>query len=113
MSHVVSTLLEVKSLAETYMFLSVVELDTSPLPNSTPGADPGSTNLQLVLNIVFGTLGAVAFLMIVISGLRYILSSGDPGKMSQAKNGVIYSVVGLVISLAAFSIVTLVAGGLQ
>jgi hypothetical protein len=63
------------------------------------------------LQIVFGTMGAVALLVIVISGLRYVLAAGDPGKMSQAKMAILYALIGLAISLAAFSLVAFVVKG--
>lgn len=102
-----------KAVPEVFRRFAEIPLDTSPLPNNNPGFDAGSMHLQVVLNIAFGTLGSIALLIIVISGLRYILAGGDPQKMSQAKNGIIYALVGLAIILSAFTIVTLVAKGLQ
>jgi len=68
--------------------------------------------IQQVLGIVFGVIGAVALLIVTVSGLRYILSSGDPQKTARAKDGIIYSLVGLAVALAAESIVYFVAGRL-
>lgn len=76
----------------------------------TPTADSGA--ISTILGIAFGALGALALLMIVISGLRYILAAGDPQKVSKAKNGLIYSLVGLAIAIAAESIVAFVVGNL-
>jgi hypothetical protein len=76
----------------------------------TPYAD--NTALSNILGIAFGAIGALALLMITISGFRYILSAGDPQKMSKAKNALIYSLVGLAIAVAAESIVGFVAGSL-
>lgn len=76
----------------------------------TTGAD--STALQTVLSIVFGIIGVLAVLMITVSGLRYILSSGDPQKTAQARNGIIYSLVGLAVAIMAEAIVYFVVGQL-
>lgn len=98
--------------AAPYYLLAMIDIDTDPLPNSA-GSDPAGGLLSPILTIVFATLGSIALLMVVISGFRYILSSGDPSKMSQAKGGIIDSLVGLAVVLAAFSIVTMVARALQ
>ena len=76
----------------------------------TPAAN--SDTLHTVLNIVFGTIGALSLLMITVSGLRYVLSAGDPQKTAQARNGIIYSLVGLTIAITAEAIVHFVIGRL-
>lgn len=79
------------------------------LPNSDSGvADPAQGALADVLHIVFGLSASIALLIIVISGFRYILAAGDPGKTAQAKKAILYAVIGLIVSMAAFSIVTIV-----
>ncbi len=61
-----------------------------------------------IVNMIIFIVGAVAVLMIVIGGLRYTLSGGDQSAVSTAKNTIIYSVVGLVVSLMSFAIVNFV-----
>jgi len=87
---------------------AVGPIDTSTLPNAC-----ASTNeLQAILKIVFGVVGALALLMITVSGFRYITSAGDPQQATQAKNGLIYSLVGLAVALTAEAIVAFVVGNL-
>jgi hypothetical protein len=57
--------------------------------------------------IIFAA-GSIAVLMIVIGGLRYVLSNGDPQGTQRAKNTILYAVIGLVIALAAEAILRLV-----
>ena len=83
---------------------SVVNL--SPLPQT---ADT-STIISTVLSIVFGIVGALALLFITISGLRYITSAGDPQKTAQAKEGIIYALVGLAIAISAEALVSFFIG---
>lgn len=70
--------------------------------------DP-ETSVQTILTIVFGLGGAVAMLVIVIAGIMFILSRGDPQKSATARNAIIYAGVGLAIMVLAFSIVGFVA----
>ncbi|QQS69111.1 hypothetical protein IPP75_04285 [Candidatus Saccharibacteria bacterium] len=88
------------------------DINYSPLPNSGATGDIAKESIPEILRIVFGISGSVALLIIVISGLRYILASGDPAKMAQAKKGILYAVIGLAIALSGYSIVTLVVRGL-
>ena len=80
--------------------------------NSLPGAQKGglanSSELNTILQIVFGVLGALAALSIVISGINYIVSNGDPQKVNKAKNGILYSLIGLAVAILAEAIVAFV-----
>lgn len=91
--------------------LSVVNLDTSSLPNSGTAGDAPTKFLGVILQIVFGTTGAIALLIVVISGFRYVIASGDPGAVAKARSTIIYALIGLAVAMAAFSIVTLVVKG--
>lgn len=52
--------------------------------------------------------GIIAIILILISGLRYVTSGGDPAKTKSAKDTIIAVVVGLVIIMLADSIISLV-----
>ena len=72
------------------------------------GSDSDATTkinqiLKTIINIFSLIVGVVAVIMIIIGGLRYILSGGDSGNITAAKNTILYAVVGLVIvALAQF-----------
>lgn len=53
-------------------------------------------------------IGAISVLMIVIGGIRYVTSNGDQNSVTSAKNTILYSVVGLVVAILAYAIVTFV-----
>ena len=56
-----------------------------------------------IVNIVSIIVAIVAVIMIIIGGFKYITSGGDSGKVSSAKNTIIYAIVGLiVVALAQF-----------
>lgn len=88
---------------------SIPQINTSPLPNAT--AD--STTLSTIMTIVFEIVGAMTLLMVVVGGLRYIIASGDPAKMAQAKKTIIYALVGLVVTMSAYAIVRFVVKGIS
>ncbi len=66
----------------------------------------GVTNLiGLIVQILGIVVGAVAIIMIIVSGFRYITSGGDSGRVSSAKNTLIYALIGLAIAVLAQLIV--------
>lgn len=73
--------------------------------NDLPKVSAGDAQLQLVVNFIFGLAGALALLFVVIGGLKYVLSQGDSNAVGQAKNTIIYALVGLVVTVIAYSIV--------
>ena len=76
------------------------------------GENRASTNLNNsfrdIVNVILFILGAIAVIMIVIGGIRYVTSSGDGSAITGAKNTILYAVVGLVVALLAYAIVNFV-----
>lgn len=72
-------------------------------------ATEGITKLagQLV-NIFSIVVGIAAVIMIIYGGFRYITSGGDSGSVGNAKNTLIYAIVGLIIVALAQIIVRFV-----
>lgn len=50
-------------------------------------------------------LGAIAVIMIVIGGFKFVTSGGDTNAVASAKNTIIYALVGLVVVALAQVIV--------
>jgi len=57
---------------------------------------------------VFWVAGIIAVGVIVFGGVRYSTSQGDPGKVKKAKDTIMYAVIGMVVTLLAFSFVAFV-----
>lgn len=56
-----------------------------------------------VVNIFSIIVGIVSVIMIIFGGFRYVTSGGDSGNVSNAKNTIIYALIGLVVvALAQF-----------
>ena len=68
----------------------------------------GSGFFNNIANMLIFIVGAVSVLMIIIGGLRYVLSAGDPSSTKSAKDTVLYAVVGVIVALLAFAIVNFV-----
>lgn len=83
-----------------------VEADTQSQNSS---ADLTNT-FRFIVNVFSVIVGVIAVIMIIYGGLRYITSGGDSGKITNAKNTIIYAVIGLVIVALAQFIVQFVIG---
>ena len=79
----------------------------SPLPHVSAGA----SRLQVFLSVGIGIIAAICLLFLVIGGMRYVLSDGDPQRVSRAKGTVLYALIGLVITILAQTLVWFVVGG--
>lgn len=67
-----------------------------------------TTLVSNVLNILSFVVGAAAVITIIIGGLRFITANGDPQGTATARQMIIYSVIGLIVALAAQGIVQFV-----
>lgn len=75
--------------------------------NSDPSA--GLTNLAKSITKWFSIIvGAVSIIMIIYGGFRYITSGGDSGRVGNAKNTLIYAIIGLIVVALAQLIVNVV-----
>lgn len=52
--------------------------------------------------------GVAAVIMIMIGGIRFVISGGDPAKVNSAKNAIIFALVGVVVAAVAQVIVSFV-----
>jgi hypothetical protein len=75
---------------------------------SVSGQSDIKTTIVNVINILSIVAGMAAVIMIVIGGFRYVVSAGDSGGVSAAKNTIIYAIVGLVVIAMAQAIVRFV-----
>lgn len=64
--------------------------------------------IAAVANILLFLVGAIAVIMIIIGGLRYVTSQGDSGAMQSAKNTILYAIIGVIVAIIAYAIVNLI-----
>ncbi len=76
--------------------------------------DPAKTGLNDIKDILVRVIqfllafaAAIGALFIVISGYQYVLSAGNPEKVEKAKGGLTWAIMGFILTLSAFAIVTL------
>lgn len=66
--------------------------------------------LPFVSNIIAQAiqyLAAIAVIALIVSGIMYVLSWGDEEKTKKAKNWIVWSIAGVVLSLSAWWIISI------
>lgn len=82
--------------------------------NSAKGTDQvsdlfGNAGIfSTITNTLLFILGAISVIMIIIGGLRYVISGGDSNAVSAAKNTILYAVVGIIVAILAYAIINFV-----
>lgn len=66
-----------------------------------------------IINTLLFLIGAISVIMLVYGGIQYTLSSGDSGKVTNAKNTILYAVVGLIVAILSYAIVNFVLTSLN
>ncbi len=61
------------------------------------GGPTVESGVKAAINILSLIVGIVSVIMIIIGGLKYIISSGDSGNIKSAKDTILYALIGLVI----------------
>lgn len=79
---------------------SGINCQTSPL--TVPEA------MARVVNLLLYIVGIASVIVMVVGGLRYVLSTGDPKNTTAAKDTILYAAIGLVVALLAYAIVNFV-----
>lgn len=103
-------------LSATFVFAPAYALTAADLSlqagiDSARGKDQvadlfGQTGVfQTITNVLLFLIGAISVIMLVIGGLRYVVSGGDSSAVAAAKNTILYAIIGVIIALLAFAAV--------
>ena len=83
---------------------------TLPPIDGVPMQDLDADNglFERIVNFLLGFVALISVIMIIIGGIRYIISNGDQNAVTGAKNTILYAIVGLVIAIFGWAIVNFV-----
>ena len=70
-------------------------------------------SLGTITQAILGVLGIVAVVFIIVGGINYATSQGDSSKTKKARDTILYAVIGLLVALFSFAIVTFILNGIQ
>jgi len=61
-----------------------------------------------ILSVVFSVAGVIVLIYLIVGGFTYLTSGGNEKQVTDAKNKILYSIIGLVIIAAAFALKTFI-----
>jgi len=93
--------------------LALFGAQISGLADNLPKVDAAHSNIATIFNALYVIAGMLAIIFIIVGGIRYTLAGGEASKISQAKSTILYSVVGLVIVILAFSITNFILSSVR
>lgn len=70
--------------------------------------DNATSMITIVINILLFVIGIIAVIMIIVGGIRYTLSNGNASSTKEAKDTILYAVIGLIVAMMAYAIVNFV-----
>jgi hypothetical protein len=65
---------------------------------------------KTVTNVLLFLIGAISVIMLIVGGIRYVVSGGDSTAVQNAKNTILYAIVGVVVAILAYAVVNFVVG---
>lgn len=81
--------------------------------NCSEGGSDLASIFRTVANIMLFLVGAVAVIMLIVGGFRYVTSNGDQNSVTAAKNTIMYALIGIVVAFLAFAAVNFVTSQLE
>lgn len=90
----------------------LAQVTVNPGDIKIPKPQPDQGKVAIAFQYFFAIVAALTLMMVVFGGLKYVLSRGEPEAIAKAKGTILYAIIGLIVCLAAFAIVSTVAGRL-
>ena len=113
---IVGITLAVFAVGAFVMPVSAVNYSVQGGANTARGADQpsdlfGNNGIfQQITNMLLFAIGVLSVIMLIVGGLRYVISGGNKDAVNSAKNTILYAIVGLIVALLAFAVVNFVIG---
>lgn len=63
---------------------------------------------RTITNVLLFLIGAISVIMLIFGGIRYVVSGGDSTAVQNAKNTILYAIVGVVVAILAYAVVNFV-----
>ncbi len=66
-----------------------------------------------IINVLLFVVGALSVVMVIVGGLRYVVSGGNSAAVTGAKNTIMYAIVGIIVAFLAYAAVNFLLGSLS
>ena len=100
-----------KALVQIALFAAMFVMQIALVSAANATYDQILQPVQAIYDLIKYSVTIIAGLVMLFAGITYITSGSDPGNREQAKNLVMYVLIGLAVIWAAPLVVKLVMGG--
>ena len=100
-------IIAVSSMVLLALPLAAFAFNAGNTPNTVETLTVGAI-INIVLNFIWPIFAGFAVLMFLLAGFLFLTSQGEEDKIDQARQAVLWGVVGVVVGLLAFSIPAIV-----
>lgn len=69
--------------------------------------------ITTIVNIMLMIVGVIAAVMLVIGGVRYVVSQGEEDQTEQAKKTILYALIGLIVIGLSAVVVNFILGAVS
>lgn len=80
------------------------------MPEEELFEEGGGGIFQTITNVLLFIIGAISVIMLIVGGIRYVVSGGDQNAVTSAKNTILYAIVGIIVALLAYAVVNFIIG---
>ncbi len=63
--------------------------------------------VSFVIRLLFALIALTAVVVIIVAGFRLVVAGANPAERGKAKNAIVWAVIGLLVALMSFSIVSI------
>lgn len=102
---VIATTVLTTSVSAVSIFDGVNAAQGSNVPDTLFG---GGGVITTIVNTLLFIAGALAVIMLIIGGFRYVVSGGNQTAVTAAKNTILYAIIGLIIAFFGYAIVAFI-----
>ena len=88
--------------------LQVIANGVIKAPEALPDVEATPAKLANLVTYLSVMAAVISVLVIVIAGVQFVISSGEPGKVTKARTAILYATIGLIVSLSATAIASFV-----
>ncbi len=67
------------------------------------------TTIELIVNYLLAIVGILGILGFVVSGILYLTAAGDEDQVGKAKNAMMYSIIGVIVALLGFVVISAIS----
>lgn len=83
-------------------------------PKNAPAKLFGDGSIfSTITSILLFVIGAIAVIMLIVGGIKYVVSQGDQNAITSAKNTILYALIGIVVAFLAYAAVGFVTDQLN